>query len=59
MIKSGLGAQMVCVTIVGGVCVCVCVCVCVGALSCGSNRKDTDNQVPQGSESRPGGPGIT
>ena len=24
MIKSGLGAQMVCVTIVGGVCVCVC-----------------------------------
>ena len=57
MIKSGLGAQMVCVTIVG--CVCVCVCVCVGALSCGSNRKDTDNQVPQGSESRPGGPGIT
>ena len=55
MIKSGLGAQMVCVTIV----VCVCVCVCVGGLSCGSNRKDTDNQVPQGSESRPGGPGIT
>ena len=32
MIKSGLGAQMVCVTIVGCVCVCVCVVCVLGAL---------------------------